>query len=56
MVPFAWSINDQFWPSADPVELTANEPVRFVIENPTAMDHPFHLHGHISTCWASLTP
>jgi iron transport multicopper oxidase len=21
-------------------------PVRFVIRNPTGMDHPFHLHGH----------
>ena len=46
MMPFAWSINDQFWPNAEPIKLAANEAVRFVIKNPTGMDHPFHLHGH----------
>jgi len=46
MMPYKWSINDQVYPQADVIKLPANQPVRFVIENPTGMDHPFHLHGH----------
>lgn len=46
MMPYKWSINDQIYPQADVIKLPANQPVRFVIENPTGMDHPFHLHGH----------
>jgi multicopper oxidase len=46
MMPYKWSINDQVYPQADVIKLPPNEPVRFVIENPTGMDHPFHLHGH----------
>jgi hypothetical protein len=46
MAPYAWNINRQEYPKSDPIKLTANQPVRFIIENPTMMDHPFHLHGH----------
>ncbi len=46
MMPYRWSINGQYYPQADPIILLQNQPVRFVMENPTAMDHPFHLHGH----------
>jgi multicopper oxidase len=46
MKPYAWSINGQEFSKADPIKLAANVPVRFVLENATAMDHPFHLHGH----------
>jgi multicopper oxidase len=46
MAPYAWNINGQEFPKADPIKLAANQPVRFVLENPTMMDHPFHLHGH----------
>ncbi len=46
MKPYAWNIDGQEWPKADPIKLAANKPVRFVLENPTMMDHPFHLHGH----------
>jgi FtsP/CotA-like multicopper oxidase with cupredoxin domain len=46
MMPYKWSINEQVYPQADTIKLPANQPVRFVIENPTGMDHPFHLHGH----------
>jgi FtsP/CotA-like multicopper oxidase with cupredoxin domain len=45
MMPFRWSINDQFYPRADPIVLDQGEPVRLVMRNPTGMDHPFHLHG-----------
>jgi FtsP/CotA-like multicopper oxidase with cupredoxin domain len=46
MKPFRWSINDQFYPKADPIALSKGETVRFLLRNPTGMDHPFHLHGH----------
>jgi FtsP/CotA-like multicopper oxidase with cupredoxin domain len=46
MSPYRWSINDQFYPKADPIAIREGEPIRFLIKNPTAMDHPFHLHGH----------
>lgn len=46
MSPYAWNINGQEYPNADPIKLAANQAVRFVMENPTMMDHPFHLHGH----------
>jgi FtsP/CotA-like multicopper oxidase with cupredoxin domain len=46
MMPYRWSINEQFYPDADPIDIQKDEPVRFVIRNPTRMSHPFHLHGH----------
>ena len=46
MSPYVWNINGQEFPKADPIKLAANQAVRFVLENPTMMDHPFHLHGH----------
>jgi FtsP/CotA-like multicopper oxidase with cupredoxin domain len=46
MKPYQWSINEQFYPKADPIVLKKDELVRFVFKNPTGMDHPFHLHGH----------
>lgn len=46
MMPYRWSINGQFYPKADPIDVQKNEPIRFVIRNPTRMSHPFHLHGH----------
>lgn len=46
MKPYAWNINAQEWPKADSIRIKANDHVRFVLENPTGMDHPFHLHGH----------
>ncbi len=46
MKPYRWNINGEEYPDAEPVQLKTDEEVRFVIENPTGMDHPFHLHGH----------
>ncbi len=46
MRPYAWNIGGQEFPKADPIKLAANKSVRFVMVNPTMMDHPFHLHGH----------
>lgn len=46
MMPFRWSVNDKYFPDAEPIVLRKDEWVRFVFDNPTGMDHPFHLHGH----------
>lgn len=46
MSPYAWDINGQAYPQAEPIAAAKDEWLRFVIENPTGMDHPFHLHGH----------
>jgi FtsP/CotA-like multicopper oxidase with cupredoxin domain len=46
MKPYRWSINEQYYPKADPIVLQKDEAVRFLFRNPTGMDHPFHLHGH----------
>ena len=44
--PYVWDINGEKFPDAKPIELANGELVRFIIENPTGMDQPFHLHGH----------
>jgi multicopper oxidase len=46
MSPYAWNINGRAYPQAEPIVAAKDEWLRFVLENPTGMDHPFHLHGH----------
>lgn len=46
MVPYGWTINGQAYPNADPISVERGESIRLVLENPTTMDHPMHLHGH----------
>jgi FtsP/CotA-like multicopper oxidase with cupredoxin domain len=46
MQPYAWNINDEAYPHAQPIAAAKDEWLRFVLDNPTGMDHPFHLHGH----------
>jgi len=46
MMPYRWDINGQFYPKAEPYVFEKDEPVRILFQNPTGMDHPFHLHGH----------
>jgi multicopper oxidase len=46
MRPYAWNINDEAYPQAQPIVAAKDEWLRFVLDNPTGMDHPFHLHGH----------
>jgi len=46
MRPYAWNINDEAYPHAAPIAAAKDEWLRFVLDNPTGMDHPFHLHGH----------
>jgi multicopper oxidase len=46
MMPYRWSIGDEYYPKAKPIVLEKGEPVRLLVRNPTGMDHPLHLHGH----------
>lgn len=46
MQPYLWNMNGEMYPQAEPIKLAKDEHVRFVLVNPTGMDHPFHLHGH----------
>jgi multicopper oxidase len=46
MMPYRWDINGAFYPKAEPYVFGKDEPVRILFQNPTGMDHPFHLHGH----------
>jgi multicopper oxidase len=46
MRPYSWNINGENYPRAEPIAAANNEWLRFVLDNPTGMDHPFHLHGH----------
>lgn len=44
--PYAWPINGKSYPDGPPVMVKRGESIRFVMNNPTGMSHPFHLHGH----------
>lgn len=46
MSPYAWNINGKQFPKAGPIEVQKGETIRFIMKNPTGMDHPFHIHGH----------
>lgn len=46
MSPYRWSVSGQYYPKSDPIVAREGESVRFVFRNQTAMDHPFHIHGH----------
>jgi FtsP/CotA-like multicopper oxidase with cupredoxin domain len=40
-----FSINGEMWPDVTPLQAKLGEPERWVIDNRSPMDHPFHLHG-----------
>ena len=46
MAPYSWTINGQAYPQSSPIPVERGESIRLVLENPTEMDHPMHLHGH----------
>ena len=50
MERYIWGFNGQKFSSAEPIELTLGERVRFVLINDTMMEHPIHLHG----LWSEL--
>jgi FtsP/CotA-like multicopper oxidase with cupredoxin domain len=45
MNPYRWSVNGQIFPESEPIRIKKGEVVRFIMKNPTAMWHPFHMHG-----------
>jgi multicopper oxidase len=46
MNPYRWSMNGEYYPNASELIIKRGEHVRVILENPTMMSHPFHLHGH----------
>jgi FtsP/CotA-like multicopper oxidase with cupredoxin domain len=46
MSQYVWSINDQYYPQAEPLLIREGERVQVEMVNTTAMFHPMHLHGH----------
>lgn len=46
MPNYAWSIDGQRYPDAEPLEIGKGEWVRFEMTNRSMMPHPMHLHGH----------
>lgn len=46
MGEYAWAIDGQRYPEADPLEVSEGERVRFEMQNMSMMAHPMHLHGH----------
>lgn len=43
---YAWMINGQAYPDAEPLGVRKGEWVRFHLTNQSMMAHPMHLHGH----------
>jgi len=43
---YVWTINDEVFSEADPIEVGRNRHIRFEFENKSMMPHPMHLHGH----------
>lgn len=46
MMSSAWTIGNQVYPDADPIEIRRGELVRIRLRNMSMMAHPMHLHGH----------
>jgi FtsP/CotA-like multicopper oxidase with cupredoxin domain len=43
---YAWTIDGQTYPDADPLRVSAGEHVRVNMVNRSPVRHPMHLHGH----------
>jgi FtsP/CotA-like multicopper oxidase with cupredoxin domain len=46
MVPYAWSLNGEYWPNVAPLMIGAGQRVALDLVNHSMMAHPMHLHGH----------
>ncbi len=44
--PYVWELNGKVWGEHQLLEVAKGERVGIVLENPTNMSHPMHLHGH----------
>jgi FtsP/CotA-like multicopper oxidase with cupredoxin domain len=46
MMPYAWSLNGEYWPNITPLMIATGQRVAIEMVNHTMMAHPMHLHGH----------
>jgi len=46
MKPYAWSMNEEYWPHVTPLMLNKGQRIEIELVNRTMMAHPIHLHGH----------
>jgi FtsP/CotA-like multicopper oxidase with cupredoxin domain len=46
MVPYAWSMNGEYWPNVTPLMIAKGQRMAIEMLNHTMMPHPMHLHGH----------
>jgi FtsP/CotA-like multicopper oxidase with cupredoxin domain len=46
MKPYAWSMNEEYWPQVTPLMLRKGQRVEIDLVNHSMMAHPMHLHGH----------
>src|SRR6202047_4316827 len=46
MAPYAWSLNNEYWPNVTPLMITRGQRVAIEMLNRTMMPHAMHLHGH----------
>jgi FtsP/CotA-like multicopper oxidase with cupredoxin domain len=47
MKPYAWSMNEEYWPHITPLMLNEGQRIEIELVNHTMMAHPIHLHGHV---------
>ena len=47
MKPYAWSMNEEYWPHVTPLMLNKGQRIEIELVNRTMMAHPIHLHGHV---------
>ncbi len=42
-----WTIDGKIWPDTPKIDVRSGDMVQIHFNNPTDMDHPMHLHGHV---------
>lgn len=42
-----WTIDGRIWPNTPKIDVRHGDRVSIHFKNPTGMDHPMHLHGHV---------
>ena len=42
-----WTIDEKIWPQTPKIDVRHGDYVEIRFQNPTDMDHPMHLHGHV---------
>jgi FtsP/CotA-like multicopper oxidase with cupredoxin domain len=47
MKPYAWSMNEEYWPHITPLMLNKGQRIEIELVNRSMMAHPMHLHGHV---------